>query len=172
MATWLIWHLLGLYPGLLDSSLNCYSPQAHVALTLLSGILHRQKKKKVPGTSELLIVSPMIPKYTVHNRYLNTSTTVTVEGFDARSLQATIPRGVAAYVQSVRVNAPNNSSGSSNVTTVHDSASLCHFDFYDTFRVGADIVITVTADRDAANNCGPGASIPQSISTGGFAMVR
>ncbi|KAF8502129.1 glycoside hydrolase family 92 protein [Russula emetica] len=135
MATWLIWHLLGLYP--------------------------------VPGTSELLIVSPMIPKYTVHNRYLNTSTTVTVEGFDARSVQETIPRGVAAYVQSVRVNTPNSNS---NVTIMMLNASRCHFDFYDTFRVGADIVITVTADRNAANNCG--ASIPQSISTGGFAMVR
>ena len=108
----------------------------------------------------------MIPKYTVHNRYLNTSTTVTVEGFDARSVQETIPRGAAAYVQSVRVNAPNNS----NVTITTQNASRCHFDFYDTFRVGADIVITVTADRKAANNCG--ASIPQSISTGGFAMVR
>jgi len=71
-------------------------------------------------------------------------------------------------VQSVRVNAaPNNS----NVTVMtQQNASRCHFDFYDTFRVGADIVITVTADRKAANNCG--ASIPQSISTGGFAMVR
>jgi hypothetical protein len=122
--------------------------------------------QKVPGTSELLIVSPMIPKYTVHNRYLNTSTTVTVEGFDARSVQETIPRGVAAYVQSVRVNAPNNNRSS----VMQQNASRCHFDFYDTFRVGADIVITVTADRKAANNCG--ASIPQSISTGGFAMVR
>jgi hypothetical protein len=106
----------------------------------------------------------MIPKYTVHNRYLNTSTTVTVEGFDARSVQETIPRGAAAYVQSVSVNA---GAPSNNVT---NNASRCHFDFYDTFRLGADIVITVTADRDAANNCG--ASIPQSISTGGFAMVR
>jgi hypothetical protein len=107
----------------------------------------------------------MIPKYTVHNRYLNTSTTVTVEGFDARSVQETIPRGAAAYVQSVRVSTSN-----SNVTIQGPDASRCHFDFYDTFRVGADIVITVTADRSAANNCG--GSIPQSISTGGFAMVR
>ena len=105
----------------------------------------------------------MIPKYTVHNRYLNTSTTVTVEGFDARSVQETVPRGAAAYVQSVRVSAPN-----SNVTM--QNASRCHFDFYDTFRVGAGVVITVTADRNAANNCG--GSVPQSISTGGFAMVR
>jgi hypothetical protein len=120
-------------------------------------------KKQVPGTSELLIVSPMIPKYTVHNRYLNTSTTVTVEGFDARSVQETIPRGAAAYVQSVRVSI-------NNVTQTSASASRCHFDFYDTFRLGADIVITVTADRNAANSCG--ASVPQSISTGGFAMVR
>jgi hypothetical protein len=106
----------------------------------------------------------MIPKYTVHNRYLNTSTTVTVEGFDARSVQETIPRGAAAYVQSVRVDVPPDNNNSST------NGSRCHFDFYDTFRVGADIVITVTADRNAANNCG--ASIPQSISTGGFAMVR
>ena len=110
----------------------------------------------------------MIPKYTVHNRYLNTSTTVTVEGFDARSVQETIPRGAAAYVQSVRVNVPPNNG--SNVMMQQQNASRCHFDFYDTFRVGADIVITVTADRNAANNCG--ASVPQSISTGGFAMVR
>jgi len=106
----------------------------------------------------------MIPKYTVHNRYLNTSTTVTVEGFDARSVQETIPPGAAAYVQSVRVSTPN-----SNVT-LQNAASRCHFDFFDTFRVGADIVITVTADRNAANSCG--ASVPQSISTGGFAVVR
>jgi len=111
----------------------------------------------VPGTSELLVVSPMMPKYTVHNPYLNISTTVTVDGFDARSVAATVPPGAAAYVQSVRVN---------NVT----QASPCHFDFYDTFRAGADVVITVTADRAAANSCG--ASVPQSISTGGFATTR
>lgn len=144
--------------------------------SLLYHVWDMPPPKKVPGTSELLIVSPMIPKYTVHNRYLNTSTTVTVEGFDARSVQETIPRGAAAYVQSVRVNVNspnnnnNNNTSSSNVTTTQNSESRCHFDFYDTFRVGADIVITVTADRKAANDCG--ASIPQSISTGGFAMVR
>jgi hypothetical protein len=88
---------------------------------------------------------------------------VTVEAFDARSVQETIPRGAPAYVQSVRVSTSNG-----NITM--QNASRCHFDFYDTFRVGADIVITVTADRNAANNCG--LSIPQSISTGGFAMVR
>jgi hypothetical protein len=108
----------------------------------------------------------MIPKYTIHNRYLNTSTTVTVEGFDARSVRETVPHGAAAYVQSVRVSTPSNG----NVTVAVENASRCHFDFYDTFRVGADIVITVTADRNAANSCG--ASVPQSISTGGFAMVR
>ena len=119
----------------------------------------------------------MIPKYTIHNRYLNTSTTVTVEGFDARSVRETVPRGAAAYVQSVRVSTtPSSSSSSSSssdgddVTTQNSNASRCHFDFYDTFRLGADIVITVTADRNAANSCG--GSVPQSISTGGFAMVR
>jgi hypothetical protein len=140
--------------------LMLYSIKAH---TLLYHVWDTPPKQKVPGTSELLIVSPMIPKYTVHNRYMNTSTTVTVEGFDSRSLQETIPRGAAAYVQSVRVSTSND-----NVST--ENASRCYFDFYDTFRVGADIVITVTADRNAANSCG--ASVPQSISAGGFAIAR
>ncbi|KAI0277380.1 hypothetical protein BGY98DRAFT_979850 [Russula aff. rugulosa BPL654] len=94
----------------------------------------------VPGTSELLIVSPMIPKYTVHNRYLNISTTVTVK--------ETIPPGAAAYVQSVSVT-------TSNGDVTMQNASRCNFDFYDT---------------DAANSCG--VSLPQSISTGGFAKAR
>jgi len=100
----------------------------------------------------------MVPKYTVHNRYVNTNTTVTVDGFDARSVGATVPHGAAACVQSVHING------------VEQTASRCYFDFYDTFRVGADIVITITSDRTAANSCG--ASLPHSISTGGFATIR
>ena len=152
MATLLSWHLLGLYPGALFSSTYNYAPP----LTCLPLWYF---SRTVPGTSELLVLSPMVPKYTVHNRYLNTSTTVTVDGFDARSVGgATVPQGAAAYVHSVRIN---------NVT---QAASRCHFDFYDTFRVGADVVIVVTSDRTAANSCG--ASVPQSISTGGFATTR
>src|SRR5258705_12106194 len=98
-----------------------------------------------------------MPKYTVHNSYLNVSTTVTVKNFDAGSLQTPIPPGTAAYVLNVTING-------------RATASRCHFDFYDTFRAGGDIVIEVTADRDAANSCA--GSVPQSISTGGFAPAR
>jgi hypothetical protein len=80
-----------------------YSLKAHITLTLVHYTTSRTHcQKKAPGTSELLIVSPMIPKYTVHQRYLNTSTTVTVEGFDARSLQETTPRGAAASASHCR----------------------------------------------------------------------
>jgi hypothetical protein len=99
----------------------------------------------------------MVPKYTVHNRYMNMNTTVTVDGFDARSVSTTVPHGAAAYVQSVHIDG------------VEQTASRCYFDFYDTFRVGADIVITVTS-KTAANSCG--ASLPHSISTGGFETIR
>jgi hypothetical protein len=112
----------------------------------------------VPGTSEILVLSPMVPEYTVHNRYLNTSTTVKVVGYDAHSVRATVPRGAAAYVQSVQIDG------------VAQEASRCYFDFYDTFRVGADVVITLTSNRTAAQNCE--GSLPHSISTGGFATVR
>ncbi|KAI0044234.1 glycoside hydrolase family 92 protein [Auriscalpium vulgare] len=111
----------------------------------------------VPGTTELLVLSPFTPKYTIHNDYLNTSTTVTVVGFDPKSVNGTIPNGAAAYVKSVSVN---------NQTL----ASRCHFDFYDTFRIGADVVIEVTSNMTDVNDCG--ASVPQSLSTGGFASAR
>jgi hypothetical protein len=47
---------------------------------------------------------------------------------------------------------------------------VVHFPVQTTFRAGADIVITVTSNRTAANSCG--VSLPHSISTGGFAMTR
>ena len=85
------------------------------------------------------------------------STTVTARGFDARSVQKTIPKGAVAYVANVTVNGvlqPNR----------------CHFDFYDVFRVGGEVVLDLTADKDAANSCGAG--LPESVSTGGFAVAR
>ena len=111
----------------------------------------------VPSTSQFLILSPFTPKYTIHNSYLNVSTTVTVAGFNATSVQKTIPAGAAAYVKSVTFN---------NVT----SPNRCHLDFYDVFRVGGELVIEVTADKGAVDNCGAG--LPESISTGGFAIAR
>ncbi|EKM54203.1 glycoside hydrolase family 92 protein [Phanerochaete carnosa HHB-10118-sp] len=111
----------------------------------------------VPGSTELLVVSPFIPQYTVHNSYLNVSTTVTTKGFDARSVQQTIPKGAAAYVANVTIN---------NQLL----ASRCHLDFYDIFKTGGDIVIEVTADKNSVDNCG--ASLPMSVSTGGFNVAR
>ncbi|TFY80901.1 hypothetical protein EWM64_g3111 [Hericium alpestre] len=102
--------------------------------TLLS--FHLLGLYPVPSSTELLVLSPFTPKYTVHNSFLNVSTTVITKGFDPKSTQA----------------------------------SRCHFDFYDTFRVGGEIVIEVTADKDAANSCG--ASVPESLSTGGFSQAR
>lgn len=97
----------------------------------------------------------MTPKYTIHNSYLNVSTTITTKGFDARSVNETIPSGVAAYVKNVTVNGvPSNSS--------------CHFDFYDVFRLGGEVVIEVTSDQN--QTCV--GSIPESLSTGGFAVAR
>lgn len=68
-----------------------------------------------------------------------------------------IPSGAAAYVQSLKIN---------NETMTN----VCSFDFYDTFRVGAEIEIVLTDDKDAANDCG--ATVPQSLSTGGFSTLR
>ncbi|KAJ3726816.1 glycoside hydrolase family 92 protein [Lentinula raphanica] len=111
----------------------------------------------VPGTSQFLILSPFMPKYTIHNTYLNTSTTVTTQGFDPKSLNATIPDGAAAYVKNVTLNGV-------------ELSTKCHFDFYDVFRVGGELVIEVTDDMAQGNDCG--SAVPESVSMGGFASLR
>jgi hypothetical protein len=111
----------------------------------------------VPSTTQLLILSPFTPKYTIHNSFLNVSTTVTVNNFSPKSVQRVIPAGVPAYVANVTING-------------QPSVSRCHFDFYDAFRLGGEIVITLTEDKDAADSCEGG--VPESISTGGFAKAR
>ncbi|ESK92075.1 glycoside hydrolase family 92 protein [Moniliophthora roreri MCA 2997] len=111
----------------------------------------------VPSTSHLLILSPFTPKYTIHNSFLNSSTTVTVKGFDPNSVQKVIPDGAAAYVKNVMINGK-------------PSESRCHFDFYDVFRLGGEVEIEVTANKDDANDCL--GFLPESLSTGGFAKVR
>ncbi|KAJ3770650.1 glycoside hydrolase family 92 protein [Lentinula raphanica] len=111
----------------------------------------------VPGTSQFLILSPFTPKYTIHNTYLNTSTTVTTQGFDPKSLNATIPDGAAAYVKNVTLNGV-------------ELSTKCHFDFYDVFRVGGELVIEVTDDMAQGNDCG--SAVPESVSMGGFASLR
>ncbi|KAK0242060.1 glycoside hydrolase family 92 protein [Armillaria nabsnona] len=110
----------------------------------------------VPSTTEFLILSPFVPKYTIHNSYLNSSTTVTVVNYDANSVQENIPSGVPAYVANVTVNG--------------EATTRCHFDFFDTFRVGGDIIVTLTADKDSANSCE--GSLPASLSAGGFSQPR
>jgi hypothetical protein len=98
-----------------------------------------------------------VPSYTIHNTYLGTTTNVTVVGFDPKSVAETIPAGARAYVKSVSVNG-------------NQTASICHFDFYDTFRLGGNITIEVTDKASAVEGCA--GSVPESLSTGGFASAR
>ena len=111
----------------------------------------------MPSSTQLLVLSPFTPKYTIHNSFLNISTTVTVEGFDSRSVQQTIPKKAAAYVKSVSINGQT-------------TASRCHIDFYDIFKTGGNVTIEVTSDKDSVDDCA--GSLPESISTGGFASAR
>ncbi|KAG1821259.1 glycoside hydrolase family 92 protein [Suillus variegatus] len=109
----------------------------------------------VPSTTHYLIVSPFTPKYTIHNAYLNTSTTVTVTNYSAASVAYPIPDGVPAYVKNVTINGV-------------PAKSRCYVDFYDTFRVGGEIEIVVTEDK--TYDCG--GPVPESLSMEGFARAR
>lgn len=121
--------------------------------TLLS--FHLLGLYPVPSTTHYLIVSPFTPKYTIHNSYLDTNTTVTVINYSSASVAYPIPDGVPAYVKSVTINGV-------------PAKSRCYIDFYDTFRVGGEIEIVVTEDK--TYDCG--GPVPESLSTGGFARAR
>jgi hypothetical protein len=88
---------------------------------------------------------------------MNASTTVTVKNYDVKSVQKNIPVGASGYVKNVTINGK-------------PAASRCHFDFYDTFRLGGEVVIELTADKASADDCA--GSVPESISNGGFSTVR
>jgi hypothetical protein len=139
MATLLGFHILGLYPGML----------------LIHSSTHEINLGAVPSTTHYLIISPFTPKYTIHNTYLNTSTTVIVTNYSPASVAYPIPDGVPAYVKSVTINGV-------------PARSRCYIDFYDTFRVGGEIEIVVTEDK--TYDCG--GPVPESLSMGGFASAR
>ncbi|KAJ7282859.1 glycoside hydrolase family 92 protein [Mycena rebaudengoi] len=94
----------------------------------------------IPSATQYLILSPFTPKASTR-----------------KSVQKVIPAGVAAYVKNVTINGV-------------PSASRCHFDFYDVFRVGGNVTIELTADKAEANDCL--GALPESLSTGGFAAAR
>ncbi|KAH9821224.1 glycoside hydrolase family 92 protein [Melampsora americana] len=124
--------------------------QAAMATLLL---FHLLGLYPVPSTTQYLVLSPWVPQYTLHNPYLNVSTTVRVTGYDKKSLVYPIPKGVSAYVQEVKFNGKT-------------TASRCFVDFHEVFALGGELEIILTSDREAAQGCnGP---LPDSLSTGGF----
>jgi len=64
---------------------------------------------------------------------------------------------VPAYMKSVTINGKH-------------STSRCHFDFYNVFRLGGDIVITLAMDKTAVDSCEGG--VPESLSTEGFMTIK
>lgn len=111
----------------------------------------------VVSTRQFLIGSPLVSSYTLSNNLFNTKTTVTVEGFDSATLNASPANGTALYVTSITIDGKA-------------SESLCWVTF-DDLTSGANITIEVDggAAAAAARGCGSGPNaLPSSLETGGF----
>ncbi|MBW0482570.1 hypothetical protein O181_022285 [Austropuccinia psidii MF-1] len=116
-------------------------------------IFHLLGLYPVPSTTQYLILSPWVARYTIHNPFLGISTTVKTTHFSKASLKHPIPAGTPAYVREVQWNGKK-------------LASRCFLDFRQVFRVGGELEIILTADKNEAEGCdGP---LPDSVSTGGF----
>ncbi|KAG6916990.1 hypothetical protein DXG01_004334 [Tephrocybe rancida] len=108
----------------------------------------------VPASTQLLIGSPFLSSFTIHNNAFGTSTKFTVVGFDSSSLASAPPSGSRLFVKSVTVNGRQG--------------SLCWIDFQDVVG-GGEVVIEVDGDAVAAAQQGCGAAVahplPDSLET-------
>lgn len=111
----------------------------------------------VPASKQLLINSPLVSSFTLHNDFLDTSTRFTVSGFDPTSVTATPPSGSKLFVTGITINGQPH-------------GSLCWISFDDVVG-GGEIEITVDGNASAAQTrgCGSGPNaLPDSLATGGF----
>lgn len=110
----------------------------------------------VPSSNQLLLNSPLVSSFKLHNDFFDTTTMFTVSGFDHASLNATVPATARVYVTGVTVNGVKRE-------------SICWLSFKDVVG-GGEIVITVDADAAAASTrgCGGNGTLPDSLGTGGF----
>ncbi|CAL1694909.1 unnamed protein product [Somion occarium] len=111
----------------------------------------------VPATRQLLIGSPLVSSYTLYNNLFQTTTNITVQGFDNASLSASPPMS-RLFVKSITING-------------EPSESLCWISF-DVITGGGNIIIEVDDDPVSASQrmCGNSASaLPDSLESGGFA---
>ncbi|EJD08450.1 uncharacterized protein FOMMEDRAFT_101848 [Fomitiporia mediterranea MF3/22] len=111
----------------------------------------------VPSSRQLLLNSPLVSGFIIHNDLLGTSTEFTVSGFDPASVSASPPSGAKLYVTNVTVNGQPHE-------------SLCWLSFEDVVG-GGEIVISVDGDAASAQTrgCGVGEhALPDSLASGGF----
>ncbi|PFH48572.1 glycoside hydrolase family 92 protein [Amanita thiersii Skay4041] len=108
----------------------------------------------VPASNQLLIGSPFVSSYTLHNDLRNVSTEFTVKGFDPSTLTSTPPSGSGLYVKRITING-------------HESDSLCWITFEDAVG-GGEVVIEVDGDAQAAAERGCAGKLPDSLESGGF----
>ncbi|SNX81309.1 uncharacterized protein MEPE_00014 [Melanopsichium pennsylvanicum] len=110
-----------------------------------------------PGTKELLVLSPFMPGYTINNPVLGKAT-VTVTGYDEKSIGKTVPRGVKAYVGQINLDGKKHS-------------SKCRMSFDDLFpgTPGGERKVEIVLTEKQLDGCGDGdGDAPASLSTGGF----
>ncbi|SPO20580.1 uncharacterized protein UTRI_00056 [Ustilago trichophora] len=110
-----------------------------------------------PGSKELLILSPFMPGYTINNPVLGKAT-VTVRGYDEKSIGEKVPEGVKAYVDQVLIDGKPHS-------------SKCRMSFDDLFpgTPGAERKVEIVLTDREVDGCGAGPQdLPASLSTGGF----
>uniref|UniRef100_A0A8H7Y0Z8 Glycosyl hydrolase family 92 domain-containing protein n=1 Tax=Psilocybe cubensis TaxID=181762 RepID=A0A8H7Y0Z8_PSICU len=119
-------------------------------------IFHLLGLYPVPASRQLLLSTPFLSSYTLHNGLLGTGTTVTVSGFDLATLVKAPPTGSRLYVQSVTIN------GKSEQFCVLDPVRRSRWRWSDRNHGGRHLHEQIDGWGSASN------SSPSSLESGGF----
>ncbi|OHE99298.1 glycosyl hydrolase [Colletotrichum orchidophilum] len=104
----------------------------------------------VPGSGEMLVLSPFMPGYVVKNEVMGT-VKVTVTGFDPKSLARDIPAGARAYVDAVKLDGVG--------------VGRCRIDFKQFFAAKEVEFVMTDVKKEGCDG-----QEPSSVSVGGFAV--
>ncbi|TLD29267.1 hypothetical protein PspLS_04255 [Pyricularia sp. CBS 133598] len=106
----------------------------------------------VPGSAEMLVLSPFVPGYMIHNELLG-DVHVTVTGYDAATVaNSKVPNGGRAFVEDLKLDGK--------------SMGRCRIDF-DQFFSAKQVEFVMTAEEKKGCN----GQEPSSASTGGFPVA-
>ncbi|CAD6961311.1 unnamed protein product [Tilletia controversa] len=153
---------VGNEPSFVTPTMYHYAGRPSKSVQRVRKVVHDNfDSSKLPGNDDNAAMATLVAFWLLGFFPIPSTKELLINGFDPASIAQTIPVGVKAYVDKITLNGKPYS-------------SRCRISWDDLFPGSpgktTEVVLTLTADADASNNCGAGgaADLPLSLSTGGW----